>query len=494
MAARRPVERRERRPAPPSRWPEIGLALAATDALAAFVVGPFAFWTTSATDDPGVIAYVMFALTPILTVAALHEQGQYRRPVVLRPLQCRRVAVGWLQAFGLLLAGAAVLSAVRSWSDSAGADLPVLPQSGGAWVIVYVVSGVATLLASRLLWAVASRNVTGLARIHGRALVIGTGPVAERVIAGLRDDCCAALDVVGVLTDAAEDEGRVFSGLDVLGGIDSFFPVVQRTEVDTVIVALPWTAQAKIAAILAMASHIPVDVRLVPDEAAANLLACQMVPVAGLQFIDVQSRPISGRRAALKRVEDIALASLLLVVLAPLLVSVSIAIKLDSRGPVLFRQPRYGFNNRVFRICKFRSMHADMSDIASARQTSRGDDRVTGVGAFLRRHSFDELPQLLNVLRGDMSMVGPRPHALGTQIAGTLVEDALETYFSRCRVKPGITGWAQVNGWRGELDSMDKLKRRIAHDLDYIENWSILLDLKIILKTFSCVLRDGHAY
>ncbi len=336
--------------------------------------------------------------------------------------------------------------------------------------------------------------MTGLGGVQGRALVIGTGPVAERVIVGLRDDCCAALDVVGVLTDAAEDEREVFSGLNVLGGIDGLLLAVQRTEADTVIIALPWTAQAKIAAVLAMASHMPVDVRLVPDEAAANLLACRMIPVAGLQFLDVQSRPISGGKAALKRAEDIALASLLLVVLAPLLIALSIAIKLDSPGPVLFCQPRYGFSNRVFRICKFRSMHADMSDVASARQTSRADARVTRVGAFLRCHSFDELPQLLNVLRGDMSMVGPRPHALGTKIAGTLVEDALETYFSRCRVKPGITGWAQVNGWRGELDSIDKLKRRVAHDLDYIENWSILLDLKIILKTFSCVLRDGHAY
>ncbi len=195
-----------------------------------------------------------------------------------------------------------------------------------------------------------------------------------------------------------------------------------------------------------------------------------------------------------KRVLDISLSMFLLTLLFPLLFFIVVLVKIESPGSALFIQQRRGLNNRVFGVYKFRSMKTSLADHESAQQTARGDARLTRIGGFLRRHSLDELPQLLNVLAGDMSIVGPRPHALGTRVHGLLLKDALDTYVGRYRVKPGITGWAQVNGVRGEISSLEALERRIKFDLEYIERWSLLLDLKIIVRTLSCIASDENAY
>jgi polysaccharide biosynthesis protein PslA len=195
-----------------------------------------------------------------------------------------------------------------------------------------------------------------------------------------------------------------------------------------------------------------------------------------------------------KRIEDIIFALLLLIVTGPFMLFVAIAIKLESPGPVLFRQVRNGLNGWQIRVFKFRTMYAHLEDRHALRQTSRGDPRVTRVGAFLRRHSIDELPQLLNVLAGTMSLVGPRPHALGTTAGGVTLEDAIPRYTERHRVKPGITGWAQVSGCRGNLDTVGKALRRVECDLYYIENWSLWLDLKIVVRTIGLVLHDEQAF
>jgi exopolysaccharide biosynthesis polyprenyl glycosylphosphotransferase len=204
--------------------------------------------------------------------------------------------------------------------------------------------------------------------------------------------------------------------------------------------------------------------------------------------------PLSRAARIVKRVEDILLSFLLLVLTGPLMLLVGIAIKLDSRGPVLFRQPRHGLNGAEIRVLKFRTMHARAEDKLATRQTSRGDPRVTRVGAFLRQHSIDELPQLLNVLFGTMSLVGPRPHAPATTAGGLSLQDAVPAYPARNRVKPGITGWAQVSGCRGNLDTVEKAIRRVEHDLYYIENWSLLFDLRIISMTVGLVLYDEQAF
>jgi lipopolysaccharide/colanic/teichoic acid biosynthesis glycosyltransferase len=173
---------------------------------------------------------------------------------------------------------------------------------------------------------------------------------------------------------------------------------------------------------------------------------------------------------------------------------VALAIKLDSPGPVFFKQNRHGFNNELIKIYKFRSMYVDQADSNASKLVTKDDDRVTAVGKFIRRTSLDELPQLFNVLQGGLSLVGPRPHALQAKAVDTIYSDVVDSYFARHRVKPGITGWAQISGWRGETDTHEKLERRIEHDLYYIENWSVLFDLYILAMTPVALLKSENAY
>jgi exopolysaccharide biosynthesis polyprenyl glycosylphosphotransferase len=196
----------------------------------------------------------------------------------------------------------------------------------------------------------------------------------------------------------------------------------------------------------------------------------------------------------IKRIEDLLLAFILSLMVSPLMLIIALAIKLESRGPILFAQPRLGLNGSTIHVLKFRTMYAHREDRQASTQTSRGDPRVTRVGAFLRAHSFDELPQLFNVLCGSMSVVGPRPHAPATTAAGYELELVVPNYIVRQQVRPGMTGWAQVCGWRGNLDSIEKAARRVEHDLYYINNWSLRLDIWIILRTIRIVVHDGEAF
>ncbi|MBO1908981.1 exopolysaccharide biosynthesis polyprenyl glycosylphosphotransferase [Microvirga sp. 3-52] len=201
-----------------------------------------------------------------------------------------------------------------------------------------------------------------------------------------------------------------------------------------------------------------------------------------------------GLASIAKRIMDIVGAAVALILLAPLMILTALAIKIETRGPIFFRQTRTGLNQQPFQIWKFRSMHSALADYGGAQQTSVNDTRVTRVGRIIRRLSIDELPQLFNVLQGDMALVGPRPHALDTKVVGKGLEVAVPTYPLRHRVKPGLTGWAQVNGLRGELDELWKAERRVAYDLDYIENWSLALDIRILITTVCLVLHDPAAY
>jgi Undecaprenyl-phosphate glucose phosphotransferase len=216
--------------------------------------------------------------------------------------------------------------------------------------------------------------------------------------------------------------------------------------------------------------------------------------IGGLPMFNVSQMPLTGWSPMIKRLEDVLLAGLALALLSPLMLAIACAIRLDSPGPVLFRQKRYGYNNRLIEVLKFRSMHHHQADAHAERQTTRDDPRVTRVGRFLRRFSLDELPQLLNVLGGSMSMVGPRPHASATKAGNVLFEDAVEEYAARHRVKPGITGLAQINGYRGETDTLEKIEKRVEHDLDYIEKWSIWLDFYILLRTIPAIIFTREAY
>ncbi len=474
---------------------QAGVGLCLADVLASLLAGSVAVAVLpDATAYLDAFDAVLFGTVPALTACVFYERGLYSSAAILRSPGLRQVALAWLHAAGLLLLAGAAWHALQCWWHGEAAIRPVLAGPGVSWASAFIAVGVFGSMAARTLWSTVRKRLIGRVLVHGRAVVVGTGPDAEHVINRLRDDPASGLEVVGVLHDGPERDHASLCGVAVVGGMQDMARAVARSGADPVIVAMPWGARERIAAALAEAERLPVETRLAPDAAAQAYLHYPASLVAGQMLLNVRHPPISGAKAVVKRAEDLVLASVLLLVLAPVLLAVAAAVKLDSRGPVIFRQPRHGFNNRVFSLYKFRTMHADTTDEACVQQTSRNDRRITRMGAFLRRHSLDELPQLLNVLRGEMSIVGPRPHALSTRTEGLLLADALDSYVGRFRVKPGITGWAQVKGWRGELDTREKLERRVEFDLDNVERWSLLLDLRIIWLTLRCVVRDNHAY
>ena len=229
---------------------------------------------------------------------------------------------------------------------------------------------------------------------------------------------------------------------------------------------------------------LPVDIRLAAHANRLRFRPRSYSYVGQLPVLDILDKPIADWDVVIKLVFDKVVGSLALIALSPVLALTALAIKLESRGPVLFKQKRYGFNNELIEVYKFRSMYADQLDASASTLVTRNDPRVTRVGRFIRKTSIDELPQLFNVVfKGDLSLVGPRPHAVHAKAADRQYDEVVDGYFARHRVKPGLTGWAQINGWRGETDTPEKIQRRVEHDLHYIENWSILFDLRILAMT-----------
>ena len=274
--------------------------------------------------------------------------------------------------------------------------------------------------------------------------------------------------------------------------------MARRLTADMIIVEVPWMNFQEASEVVAKTFWSAVqDVYVVPifDRNSRSISDAIAVERIGDHYLfKMKARPIGGWNDKVKRAEDVIVASAGIILTFPILALAACAIKMTSRGPVLFRQKRQGFAGEIFEVWKFRTMYSRDTDMAAARQTAKDDPRVTPVGRVLRQTSIDELPQFFNVLQGAMSVVGPRPHALGTSVEGRALHDVVDRYESRFRVKPGITGWAQVNGWRGELDSEDKILNRVEHDRYYIENWSVLFDIRIILLTILRVLYDPRAY
>ncbi len=330
-------------------------------------------------------------------------------------------------------------------------------------------------------------------RLNSNIIVVGGSNHGERLLGHLDGLDEPWNRVVGVFDDRLSRLGPEVAGYPVLGNLDDLVEYARGNRVDEILVALPWSAEERVHTILNKLKVLPVHVSLAPDLAALNFLPASYRSCAGVPVLDVFRKPIAGWHAILKQVEDFLIGSLLFLLALPAMALIAIAIKLDSRGPVLFRQPRYGLNNQLIEVFKFRTMYADRSDTAGAQLTRKGDPRITRVGAFLRKTSLDELPQFLNVLRGEMSIVGPRPHAVQAKAGDRLYHEVVAEYAARHKVKPGITGWAQINGWRGETSNDLQILKRVEHDLFYIENWSLGFDLRIILRTFWTVLRGENA-
>ena len=284
------------------------------------------------------------------------------------------------------------------------------------------------------------------------------------------------------------------STLTSVEDVEGLADVVRTENIDQIYISAPWSVLPEVASKLTKLRYLAVDIFLFCNDERLRNEVSDVLQLGDGLALHAGVCPIGGWDRWTKRCIDVVIALVGLLITSPVLLFTAIAIKLESRGPILFRQTREGINGRYFELLKFRSMYVDQTDYHAARQTSKNDPRVTRVGRFIRRRSIDELPQLLNVLEGSMSIVGPRPHALETSAEGNSLERVVDYYASRHRVKSGITGWAQVNGLRGELDSMDKLKARVDHDLDYISNWSIWLDIKIIARTAMQMFFAKNAY
>ena len=264
----------------------------------------------------------------------------------------------------------------------------------------------------------------------------------------------------------------------------------KNNEFDVVYIALPMIAEARIKVILQMLGDTTANVQLVPDLFVYTLMNASMSHIGNIQTISVYDNPMRGGNAALKRFEDIILSLGILSIIAIPLLFIAIAVKVTSKGPVIFKQNRYGLDGKKIKVWKFRSMTVtENSDVVT--QATKGDARITPLGAFLRRTSLDELPQFINVLQGRMSVVGPRPHAVAHNES---YRKEVDYYMLRHKVRPGITGWAQVNGWRGETDTIDKMEMRIKYDLEYIRNWTLWLDVKIVIFTVFRSFNDKNAY
>jgi Undecaprenyl-phosphate glucose phosphotransferase len=373
--------------------------------------------------------------------------------------------------------------------------LKVSEDFSRGWAITWFVSGSIILAGTRAGTTMWIRRLKRIGVFDSRAVIFGAGLQGQRLAQYIRGNDRLTISLLGFFDDRRD--GRVpliVDDLPVFGTSDDLVAAIREGPIDQVIVALPWSAEDRIREIVNKLALTPVRVRLAPDLASFAFAHRPLVLLGDLPVLTLFERPISGMDAIIKRAEDLILTIPILIVLSPIMALTALAIRLDSPGPIFFRQPREGFNNRLFDVLKFRSMTHDECQTDSIVQASRGDKRVTKVGAFIRKTSIDELPQLINVLKGDMSLVGPRPHAPSTRAGGRLFHEVVQTYAARHKVKPGITGWAQVCGFRGETDTEEKLLKRLDHDLHYIENWSVGFDLYILVRTAFAVVAPKNAF
>lgn len=416
-------------------------------------------------------------LAGIMTVAiGTQSKGPYLDKLLLRDLQLRKLVQTWLHVCSIFLAVSFVLKSSEDFSRGA--------------IILAFFFGLGGLVGVRFLsYRIASKLTSGKGLLRRNIAIVGATQITDQLIETLTSHS-DGVSIVGVFTDTLSGSEN-HCQTEVTGTLDDLINLSGHQCIDEVIVTIPWDRTMRIERIIHQLSVTPIPVKLCPGKIAFQMAGGSFSEIAGVPMLERSRRAIDGWVGASKRVLDVGLAGLLLIALAPLLLTIMAAIKLDTPGPTLFKQKRHGFNHNVFDILKFRSMTTSVDTDDVVHQAQKGDQRVTRVGRFLRRSSLDELPQLFNVLKGEMSLVGPRPHAMTHNWE---CHDLIENYARRHNVKPGMTGWAQVNGLRGETDTIDKMVQRINHDLYYIDHWSILMDLKILVRTAWVLLKGNRTY
>lgn len=338
-----------------------------------------------------------------------------------------------------------------------------------------------------------------------RIAIAGAGPIARYVVEQIQDNPWTGYEVVGIYDDRShkgyeleriinkrkrEEVGNIRHGIQAKGTFSQLIDDAVRGEFDLVFIALPMRAEHKIQEIIRLLSAATVGVYVVPDFYSIETHYTHLVNINGMPAVSIYENPTSGLGGVVKRLEDIVFASFILSLIIIPMIVIAIGIKVTSRGPIIFKQTRYGLDGKPIKVWKFRSMKV-MENKEKVTQATRNDPRITPFGGFLRRTSLDELPQFFNVIQGTMSVVGPRPHAVAHNEE---YRKLIRGYMLRHKTKPGITGWAQINGFRGETDSLDKMQNRVVYDIDYIRRWSVFFDIKIILMTVWKGFTGENAY
>ena len=392
------------------------------------------------------------------------------------PGQLRRIVANWGVAVGVLLAVGVVLGTLTQF------DVEQL----ALWIIATPVLQVAAhWVGPRLLSRVSSL------RGQSSAILIGANPHGRTFVRSMKDDPLAATRFTAYFDDRETDRLGPDLEIPLHGRIDAVADFVRANHVDQIYIALPMASQPRILKLLDELRDTTASIYFLPDIFLYDLIQARVDIVGGLPVVAVCESPFYGTTGIIKRISDLAIAVTALTLTLPLMLAVAIAIKVNSPGPVLFKQRRYGLDGREIIVWKFRTMRVQENG-AVVTQVTRDDERVTPLGRFLRRSSIDELPQFFNVLQGRMSVVGPRPHAVAHN---EMYRKLIKGYMIRHKVKPGITGWAQVNGARGETDTIEKMKRRIEFDLEYLRSWSLRMDLLIVFKTaMQALRRDPSVY
>jgi Undecaprenyl-phosphate glucose phosphotransferase len=356
--------------------------------------------------------------------------------------------------------------------------------------------GFALLIASRIGLAMAVRHFTQQGRLERRTVIVGGGENAETLLRQLREQGEGDLKICGVFDDRTDDRSpNSVAGYPKLGSVDDLVDYARQSRIDLVIFTIPLVAESRVLQMMSKLNVLPVDIRLSAHTNKLKFRPRNYSYVGNLPVFDMADKPIADWDLVTKWMFDKIVGTLMLLMLSPIMLLVALAVWFDSKGPALFKQKRYGFNNELIEVYKFRSMYVDQSDAGAAKLVSKGDPRVTRVGRFIRKTSLDELPQLFNVVfKGNLSLIGPRPHAVHAKAANQLYDNVVDGYFARHKVKPGITGWAQIRGWRGETDTEEKIQKRVQYDLEYIENWSVWFDAYILMMTPFALTKTENAY
>jgi len=388
----------------------------------------------------------------------------------------RHVLLSWLVIAGLLFIFAYGSGYIRYF------DLELLQT--WAW------AAPASQLAAHFGLRLAAPNILDLQGQRRRAIVAGMNAQGLELARRMSDDPYSRTRVVGFFDDRGPARINAKDDFPILGTLKGLPAFARDNPVDHIYISLPMASQPRILTLLDELRDTTASIYFVPDIFVTDLIQGRMDSVSGLPVVAVCETPFTGLNGMIKRSSDIVLSLLILILISPLMLAIALAVKFTSPGPVIFKQRRYGLDGKEIMVYKFRSMSV-MEDGAAVQQATKGDARVTTVGRFLRRTSLDEFPQFFNVLQGRMSIVGPRPHAVAHN---ELYRKLIKGYMLRHKVKPGITGWAQVNGYRGETETLEKMSGRIEYDLDYLRNWSLRLDLYIIAKTVWVVFVEKNAY